>query len=211
MVSHQEPQAAVPIRHEPQALGNPARLAVDELNTAEGNPRRGRVDVIAESLRVTGQYRPIVVNKGTHTGRPMEVLAGNHTLLAARSLGWAEVDAWVVDVDDQSAKRIVVADNRTADAGDYDNAALADLLASLESLEGTGYSLEELDALYGLIDAPSLDELADKFGDPTDEDAWPRLSFKVPPEVERAWRDAVSARMGDEARTLAVLLGLQES
>lgn len=192
------------------SLGEYRRLPVEQLTTAERNPRRGRVDVIAESLKVSGQYRPLVVNKGTKTGRPFEVLAGNHTLLAARSLGWLEVDTWIVDVDEQAATRIVVADNRIADAGEYDNAALLDLLTDLDDLAGTGYTLDELDALNALVDAPTLDELADHYGEPQDQDTWGRLSFKVPPEVERAWRDAVAARMGDEARTLAVLLGLEQ-
>lgn len=42
------------------------------------NPNVGDVDAIAGSLLVNRQYRPVVVNRGTHTGRPMEVLAGNH-------------------------------------------------------------------------------------------------------------------------------------
>ncbi|WP_233717036.1 hypothetical protein [Mycolicibacterium vinylchloridicum] len=42
------------------------------------------MDAIAESLSQSyGQYRTIVVNKGTLTGRPNEVLAGDHTLMAA--------------------------------------------------------------------------------------------------------------------------------
>ena len=47
------------------------------------NARRGNIKAIAESLRANGQYKPIVVNKGTKTGRPDEVLVGNHTLDAA--------------------------------------------------------------------------------------------------------------------------------
>jgi ParB-like chromosome segregation protein Spo0J len=68
-------------------------------------------------LRVRGQYRPIVVNVGTHTGRPLEVLAGNHTLQAAMSLGWEQIEATTVDVDDEDAAQIVLADNRLADLG----------------------------------------------------------------------------------------------
>lgn len=45
---------------------------VDELAGYHRNPRRGDVDAIARSLAVNGQYRPIVVNIGTHTGRPLE-------------------------------------------------------------------------------------------------------------------------------------------
>lgn len=121
--------------------------APDTLALFHRNPRRGNVDRIAESLRVNGQYRPIVVNRGTITGRPAEVLAGNHTLLAARQLGWATVAAVWVDVDDQQATRIVAADNRTADLGDYDDQLLRGLLAELPDLAGTGYDTDDLDAL----------------------------------------------------------------
>lgn len=126
---------------------NSARLAVSELSLFAGNPRRGRVEAIASSLAVNGQYKPLVVNRGTLTGRPMEVLAGNHTLLAARKLGWSDVDVWLVDVDDQRAKVIVAADNRLADLGEYDPSDLFSLLDSLDDLDGTGYSDADLAAL----------------------------------------------------------------
>lgn len=144
------------------------RFGVGELQTYHRNPRRGDVKAIAESLRVRGQYRPIVVNLGTRTGRPLEVLAGNHTLLAARALGWESIEATTVDVDDDGAAQIVVADNRLADLGEYDEAELARLLADLDSLEGTGFSdqdvasmmaaLEEPVALTDVDDVPDLPE-----------------------------------------------------
>lgn len=43
------------------------RLA--DLRPYHANPRRGDVAQIARSLSRTGQYRPIVVNAGTKTGR----------------------------------------------------------------------------------------------------------------------------------------------
>lgn len=125
----------------------PARLGVSELSLFGGNPRRGDVGSIASSLAVNGQYKPIVVNVGTHTGRANEVLAGNHTLLAARKLGWSEVDVWLVDVDEQRAKAIVAADNRLADLGGYDEMELFALLDGLEDLSGTGYSDSDVAAL----------------------------------------------------------------
>ena len=71
---------------------------VDDLAPYHRNPRRGDVKAIARSLETNGQYRPIVVNLGTHTGRPNEVLAGNHTLAGAKHLGWATVWGTTVDV-----------------------------------------------------------------------------------------------------------------
>ena len=71
------------------------RLA--DLRPYHANPRRGDVAQIARSLSRTGQYRPIVVNAGTKTGRYREVLAGNHTLAAAQKLGWSHLAGSVVD------------------------------------------------------------------------------------------------------------------
>jgi ParB-like nuclease domain len=47
-----------------------------DLRPYPGNPRRGDLEAIKDSLERNGQYRPIVVNR-----RTMEVLAGNHTLI----------------------------------------------------------------------------------------------------------------------------------
>ena len=115
------------------------QFATAEVSTYHRNPRRGAVGKIAESLKARGQYRAIVVNVGTLTGRPLEVLAGNHTLLAARELGWELIDATTVDVDDAEAARIVAADNRLADLGDYDDVALLEVLELAGDLAGTGY------------------------------------------------------------------------
>lgn len=128
-------------------VGESARVAVGELKLFPGNPRRGVVGAIASSLAANGQYKPLVVNRGTITGRPLEVLAGNHTLMAARSLRWAEVDVWLVDVDEQRAKAIVAADNRLADLGEYDSMDLYSLLDGLDELVGTGYSDADLAAM----------------------------------------------------------------
>ncbi|SNR44299.1 ParB-like nuclease domain-containing protein [Haloechinothrix alba] len=125
---------------------------VAELRAYHRNPRQGDTRAIAESLRVNGQYRPIVVNRGTHTGRANEVLAGNHTLAAARDEGWAEITVCYVDVDDDQAARIVTADNRTADRASYDDRILAELLTDLPDLDGTGYDPGDLDDILARID-----------------------------------------------------------
>jgi hypothetical protein len=120
------------------------RVPIDSVKPHGRNPRRGDVKEIVRSLRHHGQYRPIVVNS-----RTSEVLAGNHTLEAARALGWDEIAATFVDVDDDQAARIVLIDNRSNDLAGYDDAALTELLASLPDLEGTGYSPQDLTELLG--------------------------------------------------------------
>ncbi len=133
-------------------------IKINELAKFEGNARKGNVSLIAESLEKNGQFKPIVVNKGTHTGKQNEVLAGNHTLAAAESLGWEKIDVVFVDVDRDSALRIVLADNRSNDVASYDNDALLSLLHELPDLEGTGYSSKDLDELLGDLTGIEDDE-----------------------------------------------------
>ncbi|MFD5760229.1 ParB/RepB/Spo0J family partition protein [Streptomyces sp. NPDC127044] len=139
----------------------PLAVPVDDLTGYHRNPRTGDVDAIADSLRVNGQYKAIVVNRGTHTGRPNEILAGNHTWAAAKELGWEQIAATWVDVSEEDAARIVVVDNRTSDLAGYDSELLADILEDLPDLDGTGYDQTALDklldsrALPDTIDLPS--------------------------------------------------------
>jgi ParB-like chromosome segregation protein Spo0J len=133
-------------------------MTIEELNLCATNPRRGRIDQIAESLQKHGQYRPIVVNAGTETGREMEVLAGNHTLIAARNLGWKHLDVAVIDVDDKMARSIIAADNRLADLGEYDDELLTALLSGLDDLTGTGYTDDDLAALLASRDPPGPED-----------------------------------------------------
>ena len=114
-------------------------LPIKSLKPFPGNPRQGDVHLISESLAKHGQYRPIVVRKQDKT-----ILAGNHTFKAAKSLGWTHISAVVLDVTDEQAKRIVLADNRTSDLGDYVERSLAAVLGSLDDLSGTGFDDNDL-------------------------------------------------------------------
>jgi DNA modification methylase len=145
---------------------------VADLHTYHRNARQGDIGAIAVSLNVNGQYRPIVVNRGTHTGRPDEVLAGNHTLMAARELGWPTIAAVYVDVDEHAATRIVLADNRTADLGTYDEGALADLIRSLDGeYAGSGYDGDDLDEIIATLNENPYDaDLRDPLAEVTEDD-----------------------------------------
>lgn len=121
---------------------------IGDLRPHPDNPRNGDTDAISESLRVNGQYRPIVVARGG------VILAGNHTYMAAMELGWETIDGVALDVDPESpeALRIMLADNRTADRAWYDDGLLLGLLESLDSLDGTGYVPGDVDALFTKLD-----------------------------------------------------------
>lgn len=155
----------MPHMTETRNIGEPTTLPITELNLHHKNARIGDVETIKGSMVANGVYKPIVVNKGTHTGRPNEVLAGNHSLKAMRQLAeenptdprWQNIAVWLVDVDEYRATRILLADNATADKGAYDQAALLELLEAVDhDLDGTGYTYEELDTLRGEAETPDF-------------------------------------------------------
>lgn len=141
----------------PSLVGTTTTVAPESLNLYHRNPRRGDIPAIASSLRAHDQYKPLVVNVGSLTGRPSEVLAGNHTLEAIRSLAaqdpddprWRSVKVHWVDVDDEKTRQIVLVDNRTSELGGYDITELYDLLKDVPvaDLPGVGYTSADLDSL----------------------------------------------------------------
>ena len=142
-------------------IGKPERIPLTELNLHHKNPRQGDVDAIMGSMVANGVYNPLTVNRGTHTGRPNEVLAGNHRLKAMRRLAeqhpddprWQTVDVWMVDVDEDRATRILLSDNRTSDLGTYDEKELLGLLDTVDhDLDGTGYDYGDVDDLRALVE-----------------------------------------------------------
>jgi ParB-like chromosome segregation protein Spo0J len=90
------------------------------------NPRRGDVPAIMRSLERFGQVKPIIVQRSTNY-----VVAGNHTLQAAKELGWSSVDVQFMDLDDETARAYLIADNATADRATYDKGAKAKLYGTL--------------------------------------------------------------------------------
>lgn len=132
-------------------------IDIDTVHPHPRNVRQGDVGAISQSLKAHGQYRPITYQKST--GR---ILAGNHTWKAAKALGWKNIVASAVVCDDDEAIRILIADNRTSDLADYDDAGLAELLKELADtttgLEGT------------LFDGDALDQLLNDLGEYTPAD-----------------------------------------
>lgn len=130
-----------------------SREPINTLRFFPGNARRGDLDVIAESLGKLGQYRPIVVNRGTKCPKyENTILGGNHTCMAAQRLGWSDIDVHWVDVDEDTAKRIVLVDNAANDKATYDLEALVDLATELPTLEATGITRDELDKMLEALE-----------------------------------------------------------
>ncbi|WP_189448261.1 hypothetical protein [Streptomyces abikoensis] len=56
----------------------------------------------------------------------------------ARALGWDEIAVTWLDVDEDTAAKIVIVGNRTSDLANYDTAILADILSDLARPAGHG-------------------------------------------------------------------------
>ena len=107
------------------------------------NPRQGDIGAIHQSINENGFYGTIVAQKSTGL-----ILAGNHRWIAAKQAGAKSIPVTFIDVDDDHALRILLADNRTNDLASYDLGALSEVLTGLQeagSLAGTGYDGDDLD------------------------------------------------------------------
>lgn len=167
-------------------------MTISSLTAYPTNPRRGDIDAIALSLHAHGQYRPIVVQASTKF-----VLAGNHTLKAAKKLGWKKIKAVLVDVDEDTAKKIVLADNRLTDLAGYNEPLLKSLLSALPELEGTGFTQSEVEALDRLISGDQKEPIATSGNLKDDPEvkiaAW---RFTVEQDAYDAWKEQLYEEYG---------------
>lgn len=109
---------------------------INDLQPHPANPNNGDLDAVAESIQVNGMYRPIYAQTSTRT-----ILAGHTTWGACHELGATHVPVLWLDIDDKTALKIVLADNKTAHLATLDPALEAAALLSLDDdLDGTGYT-----------------------------------------------------------------------
>jgi len=141
-------------------------VGIEKLNPDPANARRHskrNVEEIARSLKAFGQHAPLVVQKST-----MRVLVGNGRLEAMKSLGWKQAAVYIVDDDNVTAVRRALADNRTAELAEWDEAALAGLMANVEDIPG--WNADELDEFLKKSNgAPTSDADAEPQVDRADE------------------------------------------
>ena len=137
---------------------NDLRVVKVKINSLKLDPDNARkhsdknIDAIAGSLKRFGQRKPIVV-----TGANI-VIAGNGTLEAAKKLGWSDISVSYVPADwtFEQARAFALADNRTAELGEWDNDKLAMQLIELDSV---GWELNDVG--FEKLEPPT-DELKEK-------------------------------------------------
>lgn len=121
-------------------------VPVATLNQDPANARKHgdkNLDAIKASLAKFGQRKPIVVQRDG-----MIVRAGNGTLAAAKALGWTEIAAVVLDDDDATARQFAIADNRTAELGEWNDDILTFELDQFPDLAADlSFGIDSLDDL----------------------------------------------------------------
>jgi hypothetical protein len=131
------------------------REKIEDLSTHPDNARRGNVDLIKASLLHFGQIRPIVT---TDDG---VIVAGNHTFRAAQELGWEEIAAVRVTMNEQEAEAYLLVDNKTSDAATWDDQGLLTVLERMQDnnmLEHTGFTADDLEDLQNALDSVAITE-----------------------------------------------------
>ena len=110
-------------------------VRVVRLSTLTPDPHNVRLHpeknlkAIIDSLAAFGQQKPVIVDAhGT-------ILAGNGAYLAAQRLGWEWITVQVSTLTPEQARAYALADNRTGELSQWDDAALAELLRDLSARE----------------------------------------------------------------------------
>ncbi len=118
------------------------------------NPRRGDEEAVRQSIDRNDFFGAILVQRSTGY-----IIAGNTRYRVLRSEGAKTIPGFWIDCDDETALRILLADNRTSDLAFYDDKELFDLLQQLidsEGLEGTGYDRAAYELLLQSIEADAI-------------------------------------------------------
>lgn len=118
------------------------------------NARLGDQEAIDVSVEENGFYGACIVQKSTG-----DILVGNHRFLSALAQKAKKIPVIYVDVDNVRARKIMLADNRTADGAKYDQKKLAKLLEDVQkeqedgaaALRGTGYDADDVEDLLAKI------------------------------------------------------------
>ncbi len=131
------------------------KISISKLNPAKYNPRKdlkpgdAEYEKLKRSMDEFGYVEPIIWNK--RTGR---VISGHQRLKILKSMGYADVECVVLDLDEVKEKALNVALNKIG--GEFDIPLLTDLLKDLSDSDFdatlTGFDLTEIDELFSKAD-----------------------------------------------------------
>lgn len=112
------------------------------------NPNDGDIEEVALSMQANGVYKGVSVQSSTGY-----ILEGNTRYAALLMLGSSEIPVDYLDVDDDEAMRIMLADNEVARKARMNQVMLGEILEDLHAkdplvgLVGTGFDVPYLERL----------------------------------------------------------------
>lgn len=188
-------------------LSTPSQLvSVRKLKRHPRNPRKGDLEQIKETMNKIGFWGTIVAQKSTK-----HVLVGNHRYQAACDLGFKEVPVVFVDVDDSTAIKILLADNKTSDVASNDFESLVSLLEELPDLDGSGWSFDELNSMTDSLYSQVIEDGPFEYGESpyadspeeSEKDVVEDLVVVAEDEGEYAQEDSGDSFVDDDYETAA--------
>jgi len=149
-------------------------VSVDAVRPHPRNVNEGNIDAIAASMRANGFYGALRVQRSSG-----HICAGNHSWRAAKEIGLKQVPVIYLDITDDQALRIMLADNQTAREAHNREQELADLLGEIQltsdGLLGTGFDDGALDDLLKRLGDSALAGAEAAGGDPVEEEEEPQV------------------------------------
>jgi hypothetical protein len=151
-------------------------VGLQELVPYEKNPRKhGKgIDELVKSITENGFTNPIQIDQNNR------IIAGHGRFQAAKRLNLNRVPCVRLDVTDQEYHKLLISDNKIGELSKWDNKLLQDtmlILGDLKDLEIPGFSLEDIDKVFGHkhndVSASSDVDFGDsgKVPDASDDDA----------------------------------------
>ena len=161
-------------------------VKIDHLTPSKWNPNVVSPDneaKLEESLKRHGFFKPVLARE-TADGR-LEIVGGEHRMLAAKRLGYTQVPVINLGpIDDKRAQELTLLDNGRY--GNDDTIALAQILEGLGSVEDLSkfmpYSEGDLSSIFSSVDI-ALDDL-----DLPDDDAAPVAPREKPTQTHQIMR-----------------------
>jgi hypothetical protein len=194
---------------------------IAELQQHPKNPRKGNVALIQQSIEHNGWYGVALVQKSTGY-----IIAGNHRVQAAQASGATKIPVLEIDCDDDTATRILLADNRTNDTATYEQESLAEILKELSTaegaLDGTGYNIEDYDDIiaalqenqytvdHNITQKPTIDERLARYLEATTRSIM--LDYQIPQfEYVVNQMETLRASFGTENNAMTILRLIEQA
>jgi hypothetical protein len=128
-------------------------VPVDALAPHPRNVNQADCGQIIENIKANRFFGAVVAQKSTGL-----ILCGKHRWIAARACGLELIPVIWADVSDEVGIKIMLSDNRLCRLGVDDPSALSELLQSLPTLNGTGFSMEDLQEIMSDLEHPFVPE-----------------------------------------------------